>query len=110
MKNFRTLSKAEMKKIKGGFDCSLVTCPAGLWCNADVQMCVAGEFIADGTPGGNNGNPCPAYCEPTGAMIWCVGHTGGLTHMLQGNCNTHPPTEVVGLHNVCIATNGNFWC
>ncbi|MFI5136393.1 MAG: hypothetical protein ACHQIM_01110 [Sphingobacteriales bacterium] len=73
-----------------------------------MRMIVAGK-VADGTPGGNNGNPCPVYCEPVGGTIMCVGTIGGLDYVYSGNCNQY--TYNSNLHNICMNdTSGNFWC
>lgn len=62
-----------------------------------------------GTPGGNNGNPCPSFCEPVGGEIWCVGTVGNTHYFYPDNCSNHP--DVPGLHNKCLNdATGDFWC
>ena len=62
-----------------------------------------------GTPGGNNGNGCPAYCEPMGGAIYCVGVIDGVSTVYTGNCNQY--TYNSNLHNACLKPEtGNFWC
>src|SRR5690606_28702886 len=62
---------------------------------------------AYGTPGGDNGNPCPQYCEPTGGSIMCTGTIEGVIYIYEGNCNNQPYNS--SLHNICISANGSYW-
>lgn len=73
---------------------------------AEMRM-VFGGNVDDGTPGGNNGNPClNGGCEAAGGTM--IAHYGDGGTAL-GNCNEFPydPT----CHNGCFVPAGeNFWC
>ncbi len=84
------LSKDQMKRILGGG---------------------YGDYGISGTPGGDNGNPCPQYCQPVGGQIYCIGVRDGVNYVFEGNCNQYPSGQVSGLHNLCQNdSTGDFWC
>lgn len=102
------LSRAELKQVYGGdVDCAAGFVKVPLIDDGPGQYgCLPQEAIY-GTPGGDNGDPCPAYCAPVGGVIHCIG--GGIA--TGGNCNTLPPSQSSGRHNACInLVNGSFWC
>ncbi len=82
MKKVNLLSRAEMKKIMGG-------------------------YAAIGAPGGDNGNPCSSDgCQAGGGEI--RHRTANGTHHL-GNCNEHGDAD--GCHNYCFMWSGTtYWC
>ncbi|WDF80737.1 hypothetical protein PQ469_12040 [Mucilaginibacter sp. KACC 22773] len=68
---------------------------------------VLGGYVAG--PGGDNGNPCPTYCEPMGGQIMCSGVINGINYVYDGNCNQQPYSPY--LHNWCSNdATGDFWC
>ncbi|MNY13726.1 hypothetical protein D3C86_1468760 [compost metagenome] len=107
MKNFKMLSKIEMRKVTGG---NFVVCPEGLCFNPIIQACDwPSSDCTDGSPGGDNGNPCPTLCEPMGGYIACAGTINGVPTFHDSNCNQHPYNP--NMHNVCInSATGDFWC
>ncbi len=83
-KKNEVLSRAQMKNIIGG-----------------------GPYPEMAGPGGDNGNPCPQFCEPVGGVIYCVNQTKRTVRI--GNCNEYPYDA--DSHNACVnVVNGNFWC
>lgn len=105
------LSRQELIKISGGEDeCALGTYKMVTYELNGIPLqwdCVE----VYGIPGGNNGNPCPTLCEPTGGRIMCLGVRDNVNHVHSGNCNSLTPTQSAGLHNACAqSATGSFWC
>lgn len=110
----KVLTREELKKIRGGMsECAANEVMITIYEFNGVVIeyqCVTLDELS-GTPGGNNGNPCPQYCEPVGGQIRCVGEKSGTFHNHSGNCNALSPTVASGLHNACfIPATGSFWC
>lgn len=70
---------------------------------AEMKMGV----VVDGTPGGDNGNPCAnGGCSALGGML--TAQYGNGTVRI-GNCNDYPYDSTC--HNSCVTPSGpNIWC
>lgn len=75
-----------------------------------LKMVVGGDTGSgiSGTPGGNNGDPCPQYC--IGGKIIAVNQSMNYVNTTE-NCNSVPSSYRDGCHNACLQeATGSFWC